>query len=629
MRHPVPSLFVPLALLCACGADPSIDAADTTAVADTIDAAEVADATDAADTDTPLDTDAEPAEPRSPWQTFERAIDYPLTQTNPFDPAEVRLDVTFEAPDGSTYTVPAFVYEGFTRALVDDREVLTTTATREWRVRFRPPLDERPTAGAPATWRWRWHAVTPTGDLSSAWDTFEAVPDLAGHGVLRASRDPRYLVFEDESPFFAIGENMGWADTRGTFAFDDWMEKLAAAGGTYLRVWMPSWGMGIEWTGSLGDYGSRLDRAWQLDHVFDKARELGLYVMLTLQNHGPFSDLHASQWDTNPYNARNGGPLTEPTAFFTDPTARELMKRRLRYIAARWGHAQNLLAWELWNEVDLVADPRLPEVKAWHAEMAQELRALDPQDHLVTTSLGGVDVLAAHLNGTIDALPARYDLWSMPELDFTQIHFYAFGTLPFDFVSDLGALVGYLHTFSKPALIGEVGVSAVSGPDTLENDPHGVGFQKSLWSGLFAETFGTGMSWWWDSVVDPESYYVHFRPLADLVSGVRFDREAFVRTSPTVTASAPLRAHALVGRTTVLAWIENPNHQWTGEDPTTFSDASLALGDLASGSWRATWIDPYGASPNTVVTTTPRDGALTLTVPAFARDLALRLDHLP
>jgi hypothetical protein len=268
-------------------------------------------------------------------------------------------------------------------------------------------------------------------------------------------------------------------------------------------------------------------------------------------------------------------------------------------------------------------------VKAWHAEMARELATLDPQDHLVTTSLGGVDVFTAYLTDTIDTLPARYDFWSMPELDFTQIHFYAFGTLPFDFVSDLGALVGYLHTFGKPALVGEVGVSAVSGPDTLENDPHGVGFHAALWSGLFAETFGTGMTWWWDSVIDPQSYYLHFRPIADLVAGVRFDREAFVRTSPTATsATAPLRAHALVGKTTVLAWIDNPNHQWTGEDLTEFSDASLTLTDLGPGTWRATWIDPYAALPDVIATSTTVDGTLTLAVPPFARDLALRLERL-
>ena len=38
--------------------------------------------------------------------------------------------------------------------------------------------------------------------------------------------------------YTAIGENMCWCETaQETYAYDDWMGKLAAAGGNYIRLW--------------------------------------------------------------------------------------------------------------------------------------------------------------------------------------------------------------------------------------------------------------------------------------------------------------------------------------------------------------------------------------------------------
>lgn len=587
----------------------------------------------------PSETPTTP-KPRA-WQRFEATLDLAVPAEgadNPFDPGANDVTVTFEGPDGATFAIPAFVYQGFERALdAGGRERLAPVGDREWRVRFRPPF------GSPAgAWRWRYRTRTPAGDETSEWRSFTAIADETptAHGLVRRStRDARYLVHEDDSPFFAIGENMAWYDARGTYAYDEWVAELSAHGGNYIRVWMPSWAFGLEWVerdadgavagSSLGDYGARLDRAWQLDHVLDLAEAHGLQVMLTILNHGPWSFVHASQWDDNPYNADNGGPLAGPTEVFTDPTAKALHKRLLRYLVARWGHSPNILAWELWNEVDLVADPALPEVAAWTEDMARELDRLDPYDHLVTTSLGGLEVLLAFATDDLDALVERYAFWSMPELDFTQLHFYGIGTTRIDFSTDLAKVAGYLHAFGKPVLIAEAGVNANGAAETLVNDPEGVAFHDTLWAGLFAETFGTGMSWWWDGITHPEGYVSRLAPIAELVRDVRFETEGFVRADAEVTHPAgPLTARVLRGEHTVLAWIKNPRHQWFGVDPTTIEGATVTLTDVPAGVWRASWIDPYAERATTTVEATTIDGTLRLEIPAFARDIALRLDAL-
>jgi hypothetical protein len=545
-----------------------------------------------------------------------------LAEANPFDPAQVAVDGLFESPDGAVFRVPAFVYQGYSRAAdADGRERLTPSGEREWRVRFRPPMDSPEGA-----WRFSMEVALPAGGYISEATEFRPVR-VDGHGVVRRSRfDARQLAFEDGAPFVAIGENMAWYDKRGTFAYDQWMKELAEYGGNYLRVWMPSWAFGIEW-GEVGDYGGRLDRAWQLDQVYAKAEALDLQVMLTLQNHGPFSTLHASEWDRNPYNAKNGGPLATPAAFFTDPEARRLFKQRLRYIVARWGQSAHLLAWELWNEVDLVTDPGSEAVVSWNAEMAAELRRLDVHDHLVTTSLGGLDAFAAYFADDVPSLVSRFGFWSAPEIDFTQLHFYGLGPTEIDFSDALPRLVDYLAVYGKPVLVAEAGVSAVGEAETREYDPDGAGFHDILWAGLFAGGFGAGMSWWWDGINHPDGLIRAFRPLRRLVDGVAFDRQGFERV---VIDDGELRTMALVGHDVVLAWVKDRTAQWyrPGEVPRVLAGSTVSL-PVGAGRWQARWIDPYGGADGVAeVVEGAVGGGLTLPIPAFSRDTALRLERV-
>jgi hypothetical protein len=541
--------------------------------------------------------------------------------SNRFDPAQVRLDGEFIAPDGGTLVVPGFYTQGFTRALVGGNEKLTRRGKPHWRVRMTPTQ--------PGSWQWRWVATTPHGSAATAWECFDVDPPAPDrHGFLRRSPlDGRYLRFDDGTPYVAIGENLGWYDARGTFAYDDWFAKLAAQGVNHVRLWMPSWAFGIEWitraqdgslaSTSLGNYTERLDRAWQLDQVMEAAERHGIAVMLSIQNHGAFSLTSNSEWADSPYNAANGGPLDVPTAFFTDPTARELFQRRLRYLVARWGYATNLLAWELWNEVDLVG--KGPSVETWHVEMANALRDLDPYDHLISTSR---------------AQSALASYWGLPQIDFTQVHHYSF---PFGL--DLPDTVDHwMRSYGtafpgKPRLLAEYGVDYRGPAETLALDPESIGFHQGLWIGLLAGGFGTGMSWWWDNLVDPQDLYFHFGPVASFVEGVAFDQQNFAVIRPPVAASdRNLAAYALRGTHVVLAWLQNVDHQWLldplpGPDATPVVGATLALTDLANGAWTARWIDTYTGIDIATDAAQVTDGTITLAVPTFSKDVALRMER--
>jgi len=287
---------------------------------------------------------------------------------------------------------------------------------------------------------------------------------------------------------------------------------------------------------------------------------------------------------------------------------------------ARWGSSTHLLAWELWNEVNLVANVLDPVVLAWHEEMARELLALDPHDHLISTSVS----LGAE----------QSPLWGLPEIAFTQTHTYNWPLL-MDTATLLATFSARARVPGKPTLIAETGADFRGPAETIATDPSHIAFHDGLWVGVMAETFGTGMSWWWDNLIDPEDLYGHFGAVARFVHGVAFDEQGFVAARPVVTAeNRSLTAWALVGPTLGLVWIKNLDHQFFPTearegDPLPVQGALLELTELVDGRWRAHWIDAYTGAELAAVDRIVEAGAVELPVPEFVGDVALRLERIP
>lgn len=558
------------------------------------------------------------------WSLFEVQFDPGVNVANPFDPAQADVRGEFVAPGGRVFTSPAFAYKEYTREIVGGAEKLMPvdqgSAEYVWTLRFTPTRR--------GTWKWRWVAKTSDAIKKSAWAKFKVeAPEKGNHGFLRVSRnDKRYLVFDDGAPFFAIGENVGWADNRGTAAYDDWLQKVADNGGNYVRVWFASWGFALEWTGGskldvAGNYMNRMDRAWQLDYVIKKAASLGIYVMLCIQNHGPFSYDTNPEWKDNPYNAANGGPIAEASGIFTDPVAKELFKRRLRYIVARWGYSPNVLCWELWNEVNAADRPADSVVAAWHAEMSRTLKTLDPNRHLVTTSV----VNDLNKPGLGDAL------WKLPGIDFTQIHMYAgYPMKTIDFTKAIPEYADWASRFGKPVIAAEVGVDWRGMAETLKYDPSSSGFHDALWMGLFAQTIGTGMTWWWDNLVESKNLYAQFAPVASFVRGVNFPKEKFVPGGASVDFSGKRKpeAFALRGKSTALVWVKDSKYVWyMKRKPVAIDGAKLWMDGLRNGNWIFEWMDAYTGKTIAKGDVKVRSRKISLDVPAFSKDIALRMRH--
>ncbi|MEM1764372.1 MAG: cellulase family glycosylhydrolase [Thermofilaceae archaeon] len=435
---------------------------------------------------------------------------------NPFDPSEIDVVMVLKTPEGEVTTVPAFYYQEYRRSLVSGVEQLIAEGTPTWRIRYTPSKVGRHEFSI--------EVKTRTGDSTKAGPYYFDVIPSGKRGFARVAEDRRYFIFDDGSSQFFVGLNVCWSGNRGTYDYDEWFKALSMAGVNLVRIWMAPWRFGIEWR-ELGRYDLR--EAWRLDYVVKLAEKYDIYIILCLMNHGQLSTSINPQWSENPYNRARGGPLAKPEEFWTNEEARELFKRRLRYIVARWGYSTHILAWELWNEVDLTDNYEAvrEEVARWHKEMAEYIKSIDPYKRPVTTSFA---------NPNLDPL-----IWSLESIDFITVHKYG----PEGFQDVPGTLYSLIvkkwEMYRKPVLVAEFGIDWRWWDTPLYlHDREGVGLHDGLWAAIMAGSPATGMSWWWDNYIHPYNLYYHFKAISEFLKGVQPAGSGLRTLKATVTSLA-------------------------------------------------------------------------------------------
>jgi hypothetical protein len=545
---------------------------------------------------------------------FELNVRLDSIYSNPYDYADIALRGVFTSPAGKRDTVDGFYTTGYRIDTATGR--LSATGDGHFAVRYTPRV-----AG---TWSYALFCDSKTlGRQTGPGGKFACNPSTSP-GFIRRNASP-YLSFGNGSAFIPIGENMGWAGSNPYSDYRRWISRLAANKGNLIRVWMPSWGLGLEWLKGnngyegIGRYQQR--NAALLDWLLDLCAEKNVYVLLSLDHHGQVSSKVDPNWNQNPYNAANGGPCAHTWDFFTDTTARHWIRNRFRYIVARYGYSDHIMAWELFNEVDWTDDfaHHRADVAAWHAEMAALLHRLDVNHHLITTSYGN----AAH-----DSLS-----WRLPGLDFTQTHYYT--DKPLDSVLNAGNRA-YRSAYGKPTLNGEFGLSG-DGRKLVQLDPQGIYVHNSLWAGLLGGAMGPGLSWWWDNYIDPQDLYVHFNGVAAFAGGIAFIgdgyRPAPVQATATAAGAAAgvLRAYALRSRdsTQIAAWLLNGHYESRyirdNGNPAPVTHGVLTIPNMRNGKYGIGWWDCETGRMTATGTVRVEDGTLRITCPDIRWDKAVRV----
>ncbi|MCC7492460.1 MAG: cellulase family glycosylhydrolase [Fimbriimonadaceae bacterium] len=456
------------------------------------------------------------------------------TWTSPFRSQDIALDAEIQSA-GRTWRVPGCFTLDHRSQETGGREALEPVGEAGWEVRFLPP-----DAG---DYTVRLQARDRSGEVTSDY-RFTASPGPARPYLRVAQHDPHYFEFTDGRPYFANGLNICWARRGyGTLDYQRWFAKLGEQGGNYARLWMPSWDTGFEW-GRPGEY--QLDHAWVMDRVLELAQQHGIHLKVCLENFRTFDA-------DNPYSQANGGPCATVLEVFTNPTAQQMWRDRLRYAVARWGWSPNVMAWEFWNEIDCVQGYQAPVVQRWAREMSRYLRELDPYDHLIVNSLG--------------SFVSEPELWSSPEFDFAQMHGYWHPTWRSkEFGKDLAATmateVPRIRQFGKPCFFAEFGlVNETWGHSPRsDDDPTGVNLHTGMWGAMMAGAAGPAHLWWWDTYVDPRNLWHHFGALGRFTADIPWNTAGFEPAQ--ATAGPGLVAPILRSPNLTLVWLRNQSWTW-------------------------------------------------------------------
>ncbi len=548
------------------------------------------------------------------YEKFEAKIDLDTTVKNPYDPAEIKVDLEFKSPSGRSATVPGFFFRDYKFALTTSEpitESISATGDSSWRGRFTPDEVGEYTYTV---------SVVKDGQTSTSTPRKFTVTKSDSHGMLRVSkRDSHYLEFDDGTPFFGIGLNMGWYGDGKLADYQRWMSAFSAAGGNMIRVWMAPWGFSPEWNDTkLGNYDLRQDRAYELDKLFEMAAAHGIYIQLVLLNHGQFNTVTNPEWNDNPYNAANGGPLKNPEDFATNADAIKLWQQRLRYVAARYAYSPNLMAWEWWNEVNWtpIANPSL--LAPWMKQSDEVLKSLDPYNHLRTHS-------GSALNDET--------VWS--QVSITVAHIYEAPDWAFTLVDSARK---WSAKYQRPFLLAEFGYN-----ESPKFDPMGVRLRIGLWAGLMGGGLGTGQFWWWDSYIYPNKMYQPFKGITAFVKGEDLAAHGFKPAQAKSSKISLADVYGMQGSDSALLWVisgkfsdpyykrlyqDNLISKVANPEQVTFPEVSglkVTVKGLTDGAYAVEWWDTQAGTILKTDSAKTADGSLVIDAPTFQTDLAVKI----
>jgi hypothetical protein len=444
---------------------------------------------------------------------------------NPFDPDQISVEAVFTNGFISIKQY-GFYYQEFHRDLSDLQGPavwVNDPTPYHWLIRMSPP-----NTGI-------WHCTiniylngASIPDYSVQNIFFNCVPS-SNPGFLEVGQDNRHLRFsKTQQSFFAIGQNIAWPyheSWRGVHPFPDYpplfetgfldiyeyIQNLADNGGNFLHIISTPTGWEIEWGNSPGVY--RMEKAWELDRLFELCEQNGIYIEFNPDWQGKYNaSSGTSGWNSNPYNLIPG-VSTPPDLYGTAAlqTTEKYLKQRMRYIFARWGYSTNLGilqffseqdGWDGHDDEDLQNDAS----KQLGMEVIQDDLATYFQQwyfaskHLLSSSYAQHPYLF-HDHNVFDG--AGIDITSINDYGLSKgvskEYYDNFNN------GNIGNRQGNFTLWNKPCIQSEMGINSSGGKD-INGDPiadpddisfcDDVEFHNAIWSTSFSGSLGCGLNWW-------------------------------------------------------------------------------------------------------------------------------------
>jgi len=452
------------------------------------------------------------------------------------------------------------------------------------------------------------------------------------HGYIEVSREnPSYFSFSDGSPYIPVGINMINPSGRyrnnpdsALYEIEQWMKNLSANGGNYVRVWLSQSFWDIEDT-KAGEFSE--EKIKRIDRFIEMARANGLRIKMTLEHFRSLTAQENNQsWAMKSvYHTSNGGPLDSIRQYLTSKEGRQLFLRKVDFYHERYGSDTLFFGWELWNEMNAMKGPEDELFFEWNELMLKEVKKRFPEN-LVMQSLGSFD------NEGVRAHYKRMML--LPGNEVAQVHRYLdLGArmevchMPMDIICSSAIEEIKSYNPGKPVILAETGAvePSHSGPSKFYPvDTAGILLHDILFAPFFSGSAGAGMSWHWESYVDKNNLWFHFKRFSEITEDVNPVSENFVASK---SETEELRIYSLTGSKTVLLWLRDKNSTWQselrdGQSPRLKSEIKFDLEKAGIGLPYGK-IEIYDPWQDKWIASTPSDYVIGL--PDFKRSLVIRI----
>ncbi|NCC51685.1 MAG: DUF2341 domain-containing protein [Spartobacteria bacterium] len=499
------------------------------------------------------------------YERLEMTIANTNVYGNPFDPDEVDIWGDFTAPDSSEMRINAF-WDG-----------------SEWKLRF---------AGA-QTGLWTYTvSMEDASGVETCGGGFTVTGSQHAGWVRTSSRDCHYLEHDNGTPFYGVGFCKPWNVSNDMF------RVMQSNGCNVFVYWLAPWD-----DKELVSLESGYDRydttnAAEVDLILDAAATNGVHMIFTVWYHGYLRDASHPwgnpDWPLNPFKN-----LTTCPQFFTDTNAWHYQERLYRYMIARWGYSQHLAMWHLIAEIE--GSSAGANADAWHQKVYEYFRDNDPFGHVAGGS-------SAHVGDW----PGGFSVMDAP-----QVHNYEGAQDAVGIASNVAGVTRRLFDdYTKPNFHGEFGKRSAYGDAVRTLYQH-----NGVWAALANGAAITPLMWndgndWGDQSADMYRQLAHFRGFVDRMD---MPAQAFEAADVSTSVSDGL-AWGLQGNHVSICWVQDTS------PGATVAGGTVTFSNMVRGDYLVDGYDTWNGAWYNTVTTRVDAGTLTVNLPDFTNDMAVRVE---
>ena len=401
--------------------------------------------------------------------------------------------------------------------------------------------------------------------------TFTCVESEHPGYVQVSKKDPRYFQTSDGNAFCPIGLNLAALNSyslpagRQHFATSNervymgmeeirrWFKRMHENGANFARIWLTQY-FNVE-----GEIYGELDYAAfaKVDAIVDYARMYNIRLKLVFEH---FRTVKPGSFATKNATHPDGTKLGSMHEWFTQDKWQRLWWNKINAYMHRYANDPTIAMWELWNEIDAVAEIKWEELRDWTFKTIPIIKEKSPKN-LVVNSLGSYDS---------DWAKPHYEEFKNDVIDSQQVHRYLDQGAPYEICHNdpVAFSIDAINTArrpDKPVLLAETGAvnNVHTGPFRFYRwDDRGIIFHDTTYPAFFAGAAGSGHIWHWNDYVDNKNLWRYFGPLAQLVDGVDLAGETFEVVDYSTDKVYFL---GLKGKNTFLGWMRNKADTWQNE----------------------------------------------------------------